>query len=127
LRIPARFPTIGPFMLTARSTQFAKAAAVATLLAASVVASSAASAASGGGQPLILDTQRGIVDGKSGMVLQSAPLSQQPIVEAAPAGQPAQLAPNSSMPIYVAPYIQYPANGGQSARPGPRPTPQPRP
>ncbi|GAB2879160.1 hypothetical protein GCM10027093_13200 [Paraburkholderia jirisanensis] len=119
-------------MYTAGSTQFANAVMASMLLAAALCAPSAVQAASGGGQPLILDTQRGIIDGQSGTVLQNAPLSKEPIVQAAPTAQPQQLAPDSSMPIYVAPYIQYPANGGQppspnpGPRPGPRPVPQPR-
>jgi hypothetical protein len=118
-------------MYTARATQLANAVMASMLLAAAAFPSSPALAASGG-QPLILDTQRGISDGQSGTVLQNAPLSRQPIVEAAPAAQPQQLAPDSSMPIYVAPYIQYPANGGQGSFPGqgahaaPRPALQPR-
>jgi len=99
---------------------------MASLLAAAAFTSLAAHAASGG-QPLILDTQRGISDGQSGTVLQNAPLSRQPIVEAAPAQQPQQLAPDASMPIYVAPYIQYPTNGGPAPYPAPGPHPTPRP
>ncbi|HEY3597613.1 MAG TPA: hypothetical protein VGL08_08905 [Paraburkholderia sp.] len=121
-------------MLTVRSTPFLPAIAATTLLASVFVASSAFAASASGRQPLILDTQHGINDGQSGTVLQTAPLSHEPIVEAKPAAQPAQLAPNSSMPLYVAPYIQLPA-GGQSGQPPthsgqhpphPRPVPQPQ-
>jgi hypothetical protein len=121
-------------MRNARSTRFATFATASMLLATALVTSTARAA--GGGQPLILDTQHGISDGQSGIVLQNAPLSQEPIVQAAPAAQPEQLAPyNQSAPIYVAPYISLPTNasnvgrpphsGGPQAQP-PRPTPQPR-
>ncbi|MDQ7977748.1 hypothetical protein QYH69_10900 [Paraburkholderia sp. SARCC-3016] len=119
-------------MRNIRSIRFALPAAASTLLATALVASTAFAA--GGGQPLILDTQHGISDGQSGIVLQNAPLSQEPIVQAAPAAQPAQLAPyNQSTPIYVAPYINLPTNTANGGRPphagglqAPRPTPQPR-
>ena len=71
---------------------------------------------------MILDSQSGINDGQSGTVLQTAPLSRQPIVGAQPIATPTELAPNSSVPIVVAPYIQLPAGGGT-----PPPQPQPRP
>jgi hypothetical protein len=121
-------------MRNARSTRFATHATASMLLATALIASTAFAA--GGGQPLILDTQHGISDGQSGIVLQNAPLSQEPIVQAAPAAQPEQLAPyNQSTPIYVAPYINLPTNASNGGRPphsgGPqpqpsRPTPQPR-
>jgi hypothetical protein len=117
---------------SARSTHLPRSvviAAVAVLLAPVFMASVAF--AQSGGHPLILDTQHGISDGQSGFVLQNAPLSQQPIVQAAPAAEPEQLAPyNSSPPIYVAPYINLPTNGGTPPHSGgqrpqpPRPTPQ---
>ena len=69
------------------------------------------------GQPLILDTQRGISDGQPGVVLQNAPLSHEPMVQAA---QPAGLAPDSSQPYVVAPYVEVQQGGG-------RPNPPPRP
>jgi hypothetical protein len=120
---------------TRSSTRIAIAAAASMLLAPVLIVSTAHAA---GGQPLILDTQHGISDGQSGIVLQNAPLSHEPIVQAAPAAQPEQLAPyNSSTPIYVAPYINLPTNatnggkpphsGGAQPQPQqPRPTPQPR-
>ena len=75
--------------------------------------------------PLILDTQRGIQDGKGGLVLQTAPLSSEPIVE--PAGmRPAGQAPNTSVPLFVAPYINVPAWGGQPVN-QPRLAPRPQP
>ena len=52
--------------------------------------------------PLVLNTQMGISDGQSGLVLQNAPLSQEPMVQAA---QPAGIAPESSPPLIVAPYV----------------------
>nr|WP_230417768.1 hypothetical protein [Paraburkholderia polaris] len=75
-------------------------------------------------QPLILDSQSGINDGQSGTVLQTAPLSRQPIAGAQPIATPTELAPNSSVPIVVAPYIPVPVGGGT---PSPHPQPQPRP
>ncbi|MFC0399012.1 hypothetical protein [Paraburkholderia rhizosphaerae] len=117
-------------MLKVRSTRLVITAAASVL---SVSAFTASTAFAAGGQPLILDTQHGISDGQSGMVLQTAPLSQQPIVQAAPAAQPEQLAPyNSSTPIYVAPYINLPTNGAKPPHSGgprpqpPRPAPQPQ-
>ncbi|HKT94628.1 MAG TPA: hypothetical protein VJS18_20890 [Paraburkholderia sp.] len=76
-----------------------------------------ASASAHAGQPLILDTQRGISDGQPGVVLQNAPLSNEPMVQAA---QPAGLAPDSSQPYVVAPYVEVQQGGG-------RPNPPPRP
>src|ERR1700761_81993 len=104
-------------MLKARSTRFLI-AATASMLLIPVFIASTAYAASGDGQPLILDTQHGISDGQSGIVLQNAPLSQEPIVQAAPAAQPEQLAPyNQSTPVYVAPYINLPTNASNGGRP----------
>lgn len=95
----------------------------------SVFAGSTAYAASTSARkPMILDSQNGINDGQSGTVLQTAPLSHQPIVEAQPIATPAELAPNSSIPIVVAPYIQLPTGGGTPPpRPQPLPLPAPRP
>jgi hypothetical protein len=76
-----------------------------------------ASASALAGQPLVLDTQRGISDGQPGIVLQNAPLSHEPMVEAA---HPAGMGPDSSQPIVVAPYVEVPGGGG-------RPNPPPRP
>ncbi|MFM0015567.1 hypothetical protein PQR46_30685 [Paraburkholderia sediminicola] len=75
-------------------------------------------------KPVILDSQSGINDGQSGTVLQTAPLSRQPIVGAQPIATPTELAPNSSIPIVVAPYIPVPVGGGTAS---PQPQPQPRP
>jgi hypothetical protein len=68
------------------------------------------------GQPLVLDTQHGISDGQPGIVLQNAPLSHEPMVEAA---HPPGMGPDSSQPYIVAPYVEVPVGG--------RPNPQPRP
>lgn len=89
--------------------------------------SSASAASAGTRKPVILDSQNGINDAQSGTVLQTAPLSRQPIVEAQPIATPAELAPNSSMPIVVAPYIQLPAGGGTPPQPQPHPAPRPQP
>lgn len=67
-------------------------------------------------QPLILDTQRGIQDGNGGLVLQTAPLSREPIVEPARMRTPVEQEPNSSIPVYVAPYINIP--GWSAPQPG---------
>ncbi|HZZ05929.1 MAG TPA: hypothetical protein VFE81_23990 [Paraburkholderia sp.] len=75
-------------------------------------------------KPVILDSQSGISDGQSGTVLQTAPLSRQPILGAQPIATPTELAPNSSIPIVVAPYIPVPVGGG---KPSPQPPSQPRP
>ncbi|HYS63566.1 MAG TPA: hypothetical protein VEN30_07075 [Paraburkholderia sp.] len=75
-------------------------------------------------KPLILDSQNGISDGQSGTVLQTAPLSRQPIVEAQPIATPTELAPNSSLPFVVAPYIQLPVGGGAPPQSQPRPAPR---
>ncbi|WP_244101718.1 hypothetical protein [Burkholderia ambifaria] len=74
-------------------------------------------------KPLILDTQRGIQDGQGGLVLQTAPLSSEPIVEPAGMRMPAGQGPNSSVPLFVAPYINVPgwgASRANQARPAPR-------
>lgn len=93
-------------------------------VAASLVTSAAFAAS--GGQPLVLDTQRGISDGQSGTVLQTAPLSHAPIVQAQPMAAPAELSTDSSMPIIVAPYVDVQTGGG-SAHPYPHPQPRPQP
>ncbi|HTR07883.1 MAG TPA: hypothetical protein VMJ11_14790 [Paraburkholderia sp.] len=71
--------------------------------------------------PLVLNTQMGISDGQSGLVLQNAPLSQEPMVQAA---QPAGIAPESSPPLIVAPYVEVPGGSG-SPNPAPRPPHRP--
>lgn len=97
------------------------AAAVALSLLGICATSSVFAASSNSRKPVILDTQTGISDGQSGTVLQTAPLSRQPIVEAQPIATPAELAPNSSVPIVVAPYIELPGGGAtlpQQPQPG---------
>ncbi|HEX7909076.1 MAG TPA: hypothetical protein VF534_13455 [Paraburkholderia sp.] len=104
---------------------------LATLFAASLTTvfavSSAFAASSSERKPLILDSEGGINDGQSGTVLQTAPLSRQPIVGAQPVAAPAELAPNSSMPYIVAPYIQLPVGGGTPPQPQPQTQPRPVP
>ncbi|MCW0060334.1 hypothetical protein [Burkholderia pseudomallei] len=56
-------------------------------------------------QPLILDTQRGIQDGKGGLILQTAPLSREPIVEPARWRSTSYYGPSSSIVTFVTPYI----------------------
>lgn len=58
--------------------------------------------------PVVLDTQTGIHDGRSGTVLQTAPLNRAPIVEPAQIRQPAELQQNGQVPVVVAPYIRVP-------------------
>ena len=95
------------------------------VLGAAVLVHGLAAVAATSSKPLILDTQRGIQDGKGGLVLQTAPLSSEPIVE--PAGmRPAGQAPNTSVPLFVAPYINVPAWGGQPVN-QPRLAPRPQP
>lgn len=79
------------------------------------------------GPPLILDTQKGISDGQKGIVLQNAPLSHEPMVEARQPAAPAGVATDSSQssqPYIVAPYIAVPGGGGWQPNP---PSPSPRP
>ncbi|WP_269511576.1 hypothetical protein [Burkholderia sp. IMCC1007] len=82
-----------------------------------------AAAAATASRPLILDTQHGIQDGKGGLVLQTAPLSSEPIVEPAGMRTPTGQTPNSSVPLFVAPYINVPGWGASPAN-EPRPTPR---
>ncbi|BEV52313.1 hypothetical protein BconGalA64_48130 [Burkholderia contaminans] len=96
------------------------------VLGAVVLAHGLAAGAATSTKPLVLDTQRGIQDGKGGLVLQTAPLSSEPIVEPAGMRAPAGQAPNTSVPLFVAPYINVPAWGGQPAN-QPRLAPRPQP
>jgi hypothetical protein len=74
------------------------------------------------GKPLVLDTEGGINDGQSGLVLQTAPLSRQPMATARPAATPTQLQQqDSSPPIVVAPYINLPVGGASAPRAVTRP------
>ncbi|MFM0213007.1 hypothetical protein PQQ96_37060 [Paraburkholderia sediminicola] len=110
-------------MLPVRSLKSVLAAAVAaSLTMVFAVPATLAASSSDTRKPVILDSQSGINDGQSGTVLQTAPLSRQPIVGAQPIATPTELAPNSSIPIVVAPYIPLPVGGGT-----PSPQPQPRP
>ncbi|MBR8077927.1 hypothetical protein [Burkholderia cenocepacia] len=96
------------------------------VLGAVVLVHGLAAGAATSSRPLVLDTQRGIQDGKGGLVLQTAPLSSEPIVEPAGMRAPAGQAPNTSVPLFVAPYINVPAWGGQPAY-QPRLAPRPQP
>lgn len=100
-------------------------AVAAAISLATVVASSAYAASDSTRKPVILDSQGGIYDGQGGTMLQTGPLSRQPIVGAQPIAAPAELAPpDSSTPMVVAPYIQVPVGGGSTPRPQPRPLPR---
>lgn len=98
---------------------------VTAALMANAVLALASVGAHAAGQPLILDTQRGISDGQSGMVLQNAPLSPQPMVQmqSLPTLNGAGT-DGSQVPIIVAPYVEVPGGGGRPPRPMPRPSPQ---
>jgi hypothetical protein len=76
-------------------------------------------AAHADGPPLILDTQKGIIDGQQGMVLQNAPLSREPMVVARQPAAPAGVAADGSPPyIIVEPRIKAPGSGTRSSSPG---------
>ncbi|CAB3719908.1 hypothetical protein [Paraburkholderia rhynchosiae] len=109
-----------------RSLKTAVTAIAISLTVACCAVSSVLAASSNSRKPVILDSQSGISDGQSGTVLQTAPLSRQPIVEAQPIATPTELAPNSSVPIVVAPYIQLPIGAGATPQPQPRPAPHPQ-
>ncbi|MFM0735078.1 hypothetical protein PQQ52_31835 [Paraburkholderia sediminicola] len=112
-------------MLPVHSLKSVLAAAVAaSLTMAFAVPATFAASSNNARQPVILDSQSGINDGQSGTVLQTAPLSRQPIIGAQPIATPTELAPNSSIPIVVAPYIPVPVGGG---KPAPQPQPRPHP
>jgi hypothetical protein len=103
-------------MLPARSLKSVLATTVvASLTMAFAAPATFAASSNNTRKPVILDSQSGINDGQSGTVLQTAPLSRQPIVGAQPIATPTELAPNSSIPIVVAPYIQLPVGGGKSS------------
>ncbi|AWY60982.1 hypothetical protein GNZ24_25195 [Burkholderia thailandensis] len=70
--------------------------------------------------PLILDTQSGIHDGKSGIVLQNAPLSRAPIVAQAQPATMTELPPGSTQPMVVIPYIEVPNSAIPLKVPQPR-------
>jgi len=71
--------------------------------------------------PVVLDTQTGIHDGRSGVILQNAPLARQPIVPAQPTAALPDMTPQAQQPIVVAPYIELP--GGSDRRAGYRQRP----
>lgn len=111
-------------MLSARFLQSILVLTFAAALATVWAMPTASAASTSARKPVILDSQAGISDGQSGTVLQTAPLSRQPIVEAQPIATPAELAPNSSIPIVVAPYIQLPVGGTTPTQPQLRPAPR---
>jgi hypothetical protein len=95
------------------SPRFSPRCRVAVYAAAWLVLTGSASRAMADGQPLILDTQTGIHDGKSGLVLQNAPLSRAPMVTTQQLAAPEQLnATSGDPPIVVAPYIALPGASG---------------
>src|SRR5437868_2229861 len=106
-------------------SQSLMATAIAVVLTTLWAAPSAFAAADSVRRPVIIDSHGGINNGQSGFVVQTGPLSWQPIVEAQPIAAPTQLAPEPPPPIMVAPYIQLPVGGGSPARPQPRPVPVP--
>lgn len=66
------------------------------------------------GPPVVLDTQTGIHDGQSGIVLQNAPLSRAPMVPMQQLPAPTELnATSADAPIVVAPYIALPGPNGE--------------
>lgn len=113
-------------MSTVRSSQSILAVATVALLTTAFSAPSAFATPDSARRPVIVDSQGGIINGQSGTVVQTGPLSWQPIVGAQPIATPTELAPpESSIPVVVAPYIQLPAGGG-GAPPRPQPRPLPR-
>jgi hypothetical protein len=81
-----------------------------------------AASATTGRQPLVLDTQSGISDGQSGTVLQTAPLSHAPIVQAKSMASASGLDANSQTPITVSPHIGSGRGGKQSAQSSTQPS-----
>jgi hypothetical protein len=116
----------GPPMPSVRPIKSLLAVAAAASLTTVFVASTTYAASDNTRRPVILDSQGGIYDGQGGTMLQTGPLSREPIVGARPIAAPAELAPpESSTPMVVAPYIQVPVGGG-STPPRPQPRPMPR-
>lgn len=94
------------FSIPPRSRSILCAAACLTLVGVSPYAAA-------DGQPLVLDSQTGVHGGQSGVVLQSAPFSREPMVPAQQLPAPQQLNPASGEPpIVVAPYIALPGPNG---------------
>lgn len=86
--------------------------------AACLVLAGIAPCATADGPPVVLDTQTGIHDGQSGIVLQNAPLSRAPMVPAQQLQAPTALnSTGGEPPIVVAPYIALPGGNGNSAAP----------
>jgi hypothetical protein len=98
-------------MFPIRWNYFAHVVVVAMPLASVLLVADARADSANSGQPLVLDTQRGNTDGKSGTVLQNAPLSRTAIAGAQPAVAPTELSPSAQTPIIVAPYVEAPAGG----------------
>jgi hypothetical protein len=71
--------------------------------------------------PVVLDTQTGIHDGRSGLVLQNAPLARQAMVPTQPTATLPEMAPQAQQPIVVAPYIELPGASDRRAVYRPRP------
>lgn len=108
-------------MSSVRSPQSILAVATAALLTMVFAVPTAFATPDSARRPVIVDSQGGIINGQSGTVVQTGPLSWQPIVGAQPIATPTELAPpESSIPIVVAPYLQLPAGGGAPPRPQPR-------
>jgi hypothetical protein len=84
---------------------------------AAVVVALASAGVQAAGKPLILDTQTGINDGQSGTVLQTAPLSHQPMVQMQQLPTLNGNGTDGSQPIIVAPYVEVPGGGGRPPRP----------
>ncbi len=99
------------------SDRFFRPTLAAALMAAAVALASAGAHAAG--KPLILDTETGINDGQSGTVLQTAPLSHQPMVQMQQLPTLDGTTANGSQPIIVAPYVEVPGGGGRPPHPRP--------
>jgi hypothetical protein len=97
------------------SDRFFRPTLIAALMTAVVALASAGAHAAG--KPLILDTETGINDGQSGTVLQTAPLSHQPMVQMQQLPTLEGTGANGSQPIIVAPYVEVPGGGGRPPRP----------
>ncbi|KGD36779.1 hypothetical protein DO72_2547 [Burkholderia pseudomallei] len=97
---------------------------VASCAALCVIATTAVAGSDSARAPLILDTQSGIHDGKSGIVLQNAPLSRAPIVAPAQPAPMTELPSGSTMgstaPMVVIPYIEVPGSAVPLKAPPPR-------
>ncbi|SMF98116.1 hypothetical protein [Burkholderia singularis] len=72
------------------------------------LATSPAFAGASGSAPLILDTQSGIHDGRSGVVSRNVPLSSAPIVEPIRPAPMRALPSAATAPMVIIPYIEVP-------------------